>query len=169
VSDDRERTHYVGDDCPPNGHRTDAVPDGMDVGDGEPGGDQPPDGVPGVPKAGDDPRIRKLGDLAAALSSGDPLDDDGYPTDETLTLIRKFGSIGEATPNWALLLAFCTSIWRYPDYVEISEDGRRFVFATGGWSGNESIIEALQGNGFFWILCWFQSERGGRHVFEVRP
>ena len=38
---------------------------------------------------------------------------------------------------------------------------------TGGWSGNEDIIEALQKNKMFWIMWWWKTERGGHYYFEV--
>lgn len=43
---------------------------------------------------------------------------------------------------------------------------RRLVLITGGWSGNEDVIHALQQNFVWWILTWRSSERGGKHVFE---
>jgi hypothetical protein len=38
---------------------------------------------------------------------------------------------------------------------------------TGGWSGNEDIIEALQKNKMFWIMWWWKTERGGHYYFEI--
>jgi len=148
------------------------VPDGVDMGDGEPGGDQPPAGVPGVPEAGAENGWSLVGlGGSAALSSLDPLNSDGYPTLAALAAIRTFGAQDAELPNWTALLTFCQRIWRYPDYVKVDEGGERprWTFATGGWSGNEDIIEALQANGLFWILCWVSSERGGRHIFVPRP
>jgi hypothetical protein len=42
----------------------------------------------------------------------------------------------------------------------------RFLrFATGGWSGNESVIAAIRAN---WVLRsrWCLSSRGGLHIYE---
>ena len=39
---------------------------------------------------------------------------------------------------------------------------------TGGWSGNEAIIEVLE-NTLFWTMCWQKSLRGGHYYFEIRP
>lgn len=38
---------------------------------------------------------------------------------------------------------------------------------TGGWSGNEDIIEALQNHKLFWTMWWWKTERGGHYYFEV--
>lgn len=38
---------------------------------------------------------------------------------------------------------------------------------TGGWSGNEEIIKALQGNKLFWLMWWQKTERGGHYTFEI--
>ena len=38
---------------------------------------------------------------------------------------------------------------------------------TGGWSGNEDIIEALQKHKLFWMMWWCKTERGGHYYFEI--
>lgn len=38
---------------------------------------------------------------------------------------------------------------------------------TGGWSGNEDIIEALQKHKLFWLMWWWKTERGGHYHFEI--
>ena len=41
--------------------------------------------------------------------------------------------------------------------------------STAGWSGNESIIYAMQNNkSMLWNLTWVQSRRGGHHIFELK-
>lgn len=40
--------------------------------------------------------------------------------------------------------------------------------STGGWSGNESIIGAMQKNRMVWNFLWEQSRRGGHYVFDKR-
>lgn len=87
-------------------------------------------------------------------------DRDGYPTDETLTAIRFWPHT-----DFAALCEFARAAWHYPDYITM-KDGV-LTAATGGWSGNESVISALRQNRVFWGLCWRESVRGGRHVFEL--
>jgi hypothetical protein len=38
---------------------------------------------------------------------------------------------------------------------------------TGGWSGNEDIVEALQKHKLFWMMWWWKTERGGHYYFEI--
>jgi len=144
------------------------VPAGMDVGSSPQGGGFAPPDLPRMWSIREE-NGRKAPDFGepADVSSLDDLDDDGYPTALALKRIRRFGSKGDTLPDWNELLRYCQKLWRYPDYVQ--ENERRWEFHTGGWSGNESIIEALQDNGLFWILCWVMSSRGGHFVFEVRP
>lgn len=84
-------------------------------------------------------------------------DRDGYPTDATLDKIENWnGDIYE-------LFEFVEKCWMYPDRFRIA--GRDVECSTGGWSGNESIISALQKNYVVWGTCWMSSHRGGLHRF----
>jgi len=100
------------------------------------------------------------------------LDEDGYPTEEFLTSIE----IWRDRP-YTDLLDWIKPYWRYSDFgywtqqEEINQHKRlvtAYRLSTGGWSGNESIIRALQDNHIFWSICWVSSHRGGHYVFEVR-
>lgn len=42
----------------------------------------------------------------------------------------------------------------------------RYTFSTGGWSGNEDLIRAMEQNWMIWSLTWVQSRRGGHYIFE---
>lgn len=86
----------------------------------------------------------------------------GYPTDAAVMAIEDW----PFTDVWNLM-EFVAGLWRYEKYVTRSKASRRWRFATGGWSGNETLICALQNNFVFWSLCWLKSERGGLHVFEI--
>ncbi len=88
-------------------------------------------------------------------------DKDGYPTEETLQTIRQWSH-----KDYRGLLEFVCKAWCYDDpYVK--RYGRRLELHTGGWSGNESLIGALQANTMFWAMCWDKSERGGHFWFEL--
>ncbi len=88
-------------------------------------------------------------------------DKDGYPTDNTL----------KAISNWPFkddlpgLIEFLRAAWMYPE--RFVEGLQSLELHTGGWSGNEDIIRALQEN-VFWHLYWQRSERGGHHYFEFK-
>jgi len=100
-------------------------------------------------------------------------DADGYPTEETLVAIEAWRS-----DDLAACLDYARAAWHWPDWVGedlspaereivMAKDGERFVrFATGGWSGNESIIAALRANLVVWGVCWRLSARGGLHIFR---
>lgn len=90
-----------------------------------------------------------------------------YPTDEQLQFIRDYdlkqGPVG--------LIEHLMEIWHWPDYLGYSQDHRAgyLELHTGGWSGNEDIIEALAVSSF-WLMYWQKSERGGHYEFEIpRP
>lgn len=99
-------------------------------------------------------------------------DADGYPTDETLREIRHW-----PVENSGELMRYCARAWSYPDrFVRVERPEEDVLFregsewwrvSTGGWSGNEDIIEAMRSNHPFWLMCWFSSRRGGHYVFEV--
>lgn len=102
-------------------------------------------------------------------------DKDGYPTDETL----------QAITQWSLTdvrgcFDFIEQAWEYPENIrrnltpeEITVtkhlgDGEVRVFATGGWSGNESLIYALMQNLPIYGYSWMLSVRGGLHIFRLK-
>ena len=96
-----------------------------------------------------------------------------YPEDRELEKIENW--VISSTQDCMDLMDIVKSLWSYPNYFSMtykSGVGKNPVFkfnlSTGGWSGNESIIGALQKNYMFWALTWFSSQRGGHYVFEVK-
>ncbi len=84
-----------------------------------------------------------------------------YPTDDELQRIKDWPF--DDTDN---VFAFVKSIWHWPDFG-VAEDNGVLYLATGGWSGNEDIIEAMLSN--IAIRCrWICSTRGGAHEFEMK-
>lgn len=83
---------------------------------------------------------------------------DGYPTDETLDAIKSWAYPFDGFWN------FVKSAWN-SNYGKIVENDRLVKLITGGWSGNEDIVAALQDNTVFWLCCWQASVRGGVEVF----
>lgn len=105
------------------------------------------------------------------LMKDDPLDEDGYPTESCLEIVRSW--------HWSdptEYFKFIKSVWWYGDMLWKEEDvPHRFKkdtivhqhkVSTGGWSGNESIIRAMEECEFMWSLNWVQSRRGGHYIFE---
>lgn len=96
---------------------------------------------------------------------------EGYPDDAELDAIANWphgrgfhGLMAEVRRlNWEKY-----GSWRECDVTDEGvEYFREYRLATGGWSGNESLIGALQENFVFWSLCWQMSERGGLYVFRI--
>jgi hypothetical protein len=85
---------------------------------------------------------------------------DGYPTEATLEAIKQWPHT-----DFDGLVSFCARAWHYCDYW--ARDGQHIEAHTGGWSGNESTINALGENLMFWLMCWQESKRGGHYVFEL--
>ena len=101
----------------------------------------------------------------------DILDDDGYPTEEYLDTIKRWSF----QDDWHELMSFVELGWSYPDMFMSTETTDMFDdpvisydLSTGGWSGNEDIIDALMSNQMFWLMCWCISKRGGYYQFQVR-
>jgi hypothetical protein len=86
-----------------------------------------------------------------------------YPTKEELKKIEEW-----PIKDSLELMDFAHSLWEYADCGYWVQKGKKYYISTAGWSGNEEIISALEGNRPFWILHWQQSRRGGHYIFHVR-
>lgn len=88
-------------------------------------------------------------------------DADGYPTAETLQHI-----VDWPHTDFKGLLDYVRQA--VEGYGRMWEEDGAIKLATGGWSGNESILGALHENNVFWAMCWESSHRGGLTVFRCR-
>jgi hypothetical protein len=91
----------------------------------------------------------------------DWLDEDGYPTDAALKRITEW-----PWNDILAMLVFARALWHWPSYW--TQDGDKLSIATGGWSGNESIVVALRKNVGFWAMTWESSHRSGLYVFDLK-
>lgn len=91
------------------------------------------------------------------------LDQHGYPTEETLETIEKWDYISTGPVP---LLEYVVENWNYGIH-ESWFKAETFSLATGGWSGNEDVLEALRNNFLFWAMHWDSSHRGGKVVFHL--
>ena len=101
------------------------------------------------------------------------LDEDGYPTDDALKKIENWSY--NDPKGW---FKFIENIWHlsswgwtegpYKQNESDLKDKYRYYVSTCGWSGNESIIKAMQQNHVLWLISWVQSRRGGHYIFEVK-
>ena len=101
------------------------------------------------------------------------LDEDGYPTEAALEIVRIWH--WSDSRGW---FEFIKSIWYMSSWGwsesdaehEYIKDSKVHVYniSTAGWSGNESIIREMQNNNMMWHLNWVQSRRGGHYIFELK-
>lgn len=87
----------------------------------------------------------------------------GYPTPFTLRNIK----------NWPYdkareLVYALKDAWYYPDYFTESEFCPDiFCVSTGGWSGNEELLEAAQENLMIWNAVYMAHRRGGHYILST--
>lgn len=114
---------------------------------------------------------KRLAAKLAKPSVADPvLGDHPYPSEVELARIRHWPVPGDLRA----LFAYIKERWSPEDYGwwegrSRSERGVwRYQVSTGGWSGNEDLLMALQANHMAWTWTWISSRVGGHYVFEVR-
>ena len=97
-------------------------------------------------------------------------DQDGYPTPETLQRIRDWKPAkGEKR---SVLIDHVCDAWYYPDAIKdvvVENHGEEIkcrYLATGGWSGNEDLMDEMTDNVYAMGL-FFRQERGGAWWFEL--
>ena len=94
------------------------------------------------------------------------LNKDHYPDEASLKTIANWDILIKGVGG---LLDLIFENTRWADR-QISITGRRvirFVYHTGGWSGNEDVISALHSNIQFWLTFWEKSTRGGYYYFKL--
>lgn len=89
----------------------------------------------------------------------DLLDSDGYPTEYALEKLRTWSPTDPR--GW---LEFARSLWWMRDWGWPALEGE---VSTGGWSGNESIIRAMQEACLLWHQVWWQTRRGGHYLLSM--
>lgn len=105
------------------------------------------------------------------ISNYDMLDDDGYPTDECIEVVKNW-HWSDAEEFFKFLKEhWYMASWGWSEgWVDHDWDEGRKVYqyhiSTAGWSGNETLIRAMEEN-FLWHIVWIQSRRGGHYIFEL--
>ena len=87
-----------------------------------------------------------------------------YPTEDELKHIKEFDVTQKPVYE---LLDYVENIWEYGDWG-FHRTNLTLNLDTGGWSGNEDIIGALQRNFLFWSMYWIEHRRGGHYKFSCR-
>lgn len=86
-----------------------------------------------------------------------------YPDEAEMAALETMPAFTRA--DCLKVLEAAESIWiRVGTVTRLCDE---FRFITGGWSGNEDILDALGKNFVFWSQCWKSSHRGGKFVFEL--
>ena len=94
-------------------------------------------------------------------------DDLDYPSEEILEYIEKFqGTARELVDLIVELYGSYGSVTVEDIVDDFDRPAKQVRLATGGWSGCESVLSALDGS-MFWILWWQLSQRGGLTIFHV--
>lgn len=100
------------------------------------------------------------------------MDDEGYPTEEWLTFIEEYQP-DEYLPIYDFL-ELLKSSWNHSQWGfklhRIYRGIRKLELHTGGWSGNESIIKAIEKNIFLTYISmkYKMWETGGHYYFEIK-
>lgn len=90
------------------------------------------------------------------------MDTAGYPDDQELARIQAWPH-----DDFRGLMEFVHSLWHNTEWGWTQGRYTSYHLSTGGWSGNESLIGALQLNTMFWLTCWEKSSKGGHYEFLV--
>ena len=95
------------------------------------------------------------------------IDKYGYPTEATLKILETCDCFPDT--NREAFIDYIYENWKNGNgYAPQWNPGTRcLVLITGGWSGCESMIAALQRNVIFWGMFWEASSRGGKFVFRI--
>lgn len=94
------------------------------------------------------------------------LDVNGYPDEQSLKDIKSWDILNKGVLG---LLDLVESNTQWADR-QIERSGKnviRYVYHTGGWSGNEDVIDALRHNILFWPLFWKKHTVGGHFYFRI--
>lgn len=95
------------------------------------------------------------------------IDENGYPTEE---LLEKISKLNPFEHDIGGIIEFLEVNWMNGNgyYFRYDEEKGCLEMGTGGWSGCESMIHALQKSAF-WVLYWYQTRCGGHHWFRIKP
>jgi len=90
-----------------------------------------------------------------------------YPTDQELETVKTWEC--NTPSSFVDFMEYVQSIGNYwpEESFGWSKRGRSYWVSTGGWSGNEDILEAMRENWTFWAVCWVQHRRGGHYIFKI--
>ena len=95
------------------------------------------------------------------------LDEFGYPDKASLERIKRWDILQDGIDGLLDLIEENTK-WADRQIERSGKNVIRYVYHTGGWSGNEDVIGVLHHNLFFWSMFWVKSIRGGHYYFKIK-
>jgi hypothetical protein len=87
-------------------------------------------------------------------------DADGYPSDDTIEAIEKW-----PTEDFVNCLKFAEKAYQKQHYGVWKKQDGWIKIATGGWSGNESIVYALKTQ-VYWKFLFLAQTSGGAYYIK---
>ena len=93
------------------------------------------------------------------------LDDNNYPDEASLVQIAEWDILKQGIEGLLDLVEDNTN-WADRQIIRTGKRVIRYEYHTGGWSGNEDVILALQKT-MFWFVFWEKSLRGGHFYFKI--
>ena len=95
------------------------------------------------------------------------LDENNYPDEESLKRIKEWDILEQGIQG-LLDLVYENTNWADRQIYQSGKRVIRYEYHTGGWSGNEDVINALRHNYLFWALYWQRHNVGGHYYFKIK-
>mgnify|MGYP001614515985 FL=1 len=95
------------------------------------------------------------------------LDENNYPDDKSLKEITDWDILTKGIQG-LLDLVYENTNWADRQTYQSGKRVIRYEYHTGGWSGNEDVIYALQKNFLFWSMYWEKTTKGGHYYFKIK-
>lgn len=91
---------------------------------------------------------------------------DGCPTEESLKMLETY-DFSYMIDNEEAFHKFMEHLRKYWNWgnTMVKRIGDVWLFSTGGWSGNEAIVDSLLRNFWFKSFFFLAYRRGGQYVF----
>jgi len=106
-----------------------------------------------------------------AIKAPDDLDSEGmgemndYPSERFLGWIETYDVLKDGPCD---LVRVIKAEWQWSDYIRWYPRTKTLKVSTGGWSGHESIMVALQKNILFFPIFWRATVAGGHYTFRLK-
>ena len=95
------------------------------------------------------------------------LDENNYPDEASLEAIKKWGILTQGIDGLLDLIEDNTN-WSDRQIERSGKNVIHYAYHTGGWPGNENVIDALRHNFLLWSMFWEKSTRGGHYYFKIK-